>query len=145
MRRLLLAVTLSAACTASEPTNDTRFAALVQTCAPWDGPAVSLFLTDGAAAPGYPTAPYSAITIYKNVSQLEGKQFSVTSGTMNLGSAEDCPRVGQCAQVAGASVRFGTLAADSTMTVTYLLDLGGGRVLRGAVQPRVYPPPGFCG
>ena len=64
---------------------------------------------------------------------------------MNLGSAEDCPRVGQWAQVAGASVRFGTLAADSTMTVTYLLDLGGGRVLRGAVQPRLYPPRGFCG
>jgi hypothetical protein len=145
MRTLLLAVIVSAACTASEPTNDTRYAALVQTCAPWDGPAVSLFLTGVAAAPGYPTAPYSAITIYKSVSQIEGRQFSVSSSTSNLGSAEDCPRVGECGQVAGASISFGALAADSTMTVTYRLDLGAGRVLRGAVQPRLYPPPGFCG
>jgi hypothetical protein len=118
---------------------------VIPTCAPWDGPAVALFLTERPATRGYPAAPYSSITVYRGLTDVLGRRFEVGPATSNLGFAQDCPKIDACSPARAATVTFGGLNSDSTIAVTYRLELHSGRVLGGQIRPRLYPPAGFCG
>ena len=126
-------------CGPSAPAGPAPHAALVPTCAPSDEPGVALFLTDQPPVPGEPTPPYIAITVYHRVSQLLGRRFDVGSQSSNTGFAQECPRGGACVSPRAATVAFGGLNADSTIAVSYRLELASGRVLRGAARPRLSP------
>jgi hypothetical protein len=83
--------------------------------------------------------------VYQSVADVQRKTFTVDPGTTNLGFAQDCPTLAGCTPAESARISFGTLGTDSTVQVTYRLELGGGRILTGQVHPRLYPAPGFCG
>ena len=140
-----LASLLVIACASSDVAGPGPNAALVQTCAPWDGAAVALFLTDQPSVPTYPTAPYTEITVYHGVSQITGRRFDVGPDTPSTGFAQECPQTGACAPARTASVAFGELNADSTIAVSYRLESASGRVLRGEVRPRLSPMAALCG
>lgn len=138
---LLLLVGCGAAETTAGPSN----ASLVQTCAPWDGPAVGLYLTATAPTSTYPEPPFLSVMVYKSVPDIEGKTFTVSPGTTDLGSAQDCSSTSSCVPADKARVSFGVLAADSTIQVTYRLEFSSTRILVGQVRPRLLPAPGLCG
>jgi hypothetical protein len=139
------AVLAPLACQAPQSVDESPSATLLQTCAPWDGPAVSLFLTDSPAVSTYPAPPYRSITIYRDVSEVLGEQFEVTAITQQVGIAQDCASAGRCTPVVGAAVRFGGLGADSTILVTYRFQRAGGGVQSGIVKARLYPQARLCG
>jgi hypothetical protein len=142
---VVLAGMIALACTAPESLGPGLNAALVQTCAPWDGPAVALFLTDQPAVATYPTPPYSAITVYKGVSEVMGRHFTVSPDSQNVGYANACPAVGDCQPARSASVTFHQLDADSTVEVEYRIDFALNRIVSGRVRARLHPAAGFCG
>lgn len=119
-------------------------AVLVETCAPWDGAAVALFLTERAAVDSYPSPPYSAITVYRDLPKLLGRRFEVGRDTPNLGSGHACPATGPCVPAPGASIAFGGLNPDGTIEVTYRLEASGGAVLTGRARARLSPIPRRC-
>jgi hypothetical protein len=139
------AVLAPLACQAPQSVDESPSATLLQTCAPWDGPAVSLFLTDSPAVSTYPAPPYRSITIYRDVSEVLGEQFEVTAITQQVGIAQDCAPAGRCTPVVGAAVQFGGLGADSTILVTYRFQRAGGGVQSGIVKARLYPQARLCG
>lgn len=132
-------------CSAAETTAGPTNASLIQTCAPWDGPAVGLYLTTAPPASTYPDPPYLSITVYKGVPDIQGNSFTVSPGTTNLGSAMDCPTTSSCVPAELARVSFGMLAGDSTIQVTYRIEFPSDRILVGQVHPRLLPAPGLCG
>lgn len=132
-------------CGAAETTAGPSNASLIQTCAPWDGPAVGLFLTTSPPASTYPEPPYLSITVYKSVPDVQGKSFTVSSSTTNLGYAQDCPTISGCLPAEEARVSLGFLATDSTIQVSYRLKLSSDRIMVGQVRPRLLPAPGLCG
>lgn len=142
---VLVSILAPLACRVPQSIDDSPNAALIRTCAPWDGPAASLFLTDRPAVPTYPTPPYRSITIYRDVTELVGQRFEVTATTQQVGIAQDCPSAGSCTSALGATVQFRGLSADSTMLVTYRFESVPGEVQNGSVRARVYPRAGMCG
>ena len=140
-----LASLLFVACASSDVAGPGPNAALVQTCAPWDGAAVALFLTDQPPVPTYPTAPYTEITLYHGVSEITSRRFEIGPETPNTGFAQECPQAGVCVPARAASVAFGELNADSTIAVSYRLESASGRVVRGEVRPRLSPMAARCG
>ena len=131
-------------CATPLPQGPTLNAVLVETCAPWDGPAVALFLTERAAVDSYPSPPYSAITVYRSLPQLLGRRFEVSPDTPNLGSGQACPAADGCAPVPGATIAFGGLNPDRTVGVTYRLEVAGRPVLTGRTRARLSPIPRRC-
>ena len=140
----LLGGFLVLACEAPSERVPPPYATLVQTCAPWDGPAVALFLTDQPAV-GYPPPPYHAIMVYRGVSEVLGHRFDVGTETQNLGSAQVCLVNTECRQAGSAAITFGGMGADSTVQVTYRLDLGPDGSLKGKALARLHPAPALCG
>lgn len=142
--RTTVAGLISLACQTTQPVAPLN-ASLVQTCAPFDGPAVTLFLTDEPSEAAYPPAPYSGITIYRSVSEVQGHRFDVGPGTQNIGNAQICPATGECEPAQAAAVTFRALEADSTVAVTYRLELVSGRVITGQTRARLHPRAEMCG
>ena len=91
-----------------------------------------------------PSNAYLSITVYKGVPDVQGKSFTVSASTTNLGYAQDCPSISGCSPAEEARVSFGLLAADSTIEVTYRLEFSD-RTRTGQVRPRLLPAPGLCG
>jgi hypothetical protein len=135
---------ISLACQTTQPLAPFN-ASLVQTCAPWDGPAVALFLTDEPSTAAYPQPPYSGITVYRSVPEALGHRFDVGPATQDIGNAQICPAAGECQPVRAASVTFRGLAADSTVAITYRLELTSGRVITGQARARLHPLMEMCG
>ena len=136
---------LALGCTTPDMVDPSLNGALVQTCAPWDGPAVALFLTDQPAVATYPSAPYSSIVVYRSVSDVLGKRFDVSPETQNVGYAQICPSGGECQPARGAWVSFGAFNADSTVRVEYRIDMAPDRVMRGKARARFHPTAALCG
>jgi hypothetical protein len=104
-----------------------------------------LFLTDRPAVSTYPVPPYRSITIYRDVVELLGQRFEVTATTQQVGIAEDCPSAEGCTSALGATVQFGGLGADSTISVTYRFERAAGEVQSGIVRARLYSQAAMCG
>jgi hypothetical protein len=131
-------------CATPLPQGPTLNAVLVETCAPWDGPAVALFLTEQPAVDSYPAPPYREITLYHRLPQLLGRRFEVGPDTPNLGSGQSCPAAGDCAPVPSATIAFGGLNPDGTIGVIYRLEVAGGPVQAGRARARLSPVPRRC-
>jgi hypothetical protein len=136
---------IALACQAPETLDRPFNAALVPTCAPWDGSATALFLTEQSAVATYPQPPYWAITIYRSVPDIVGRDFVVSAETQNLGQGQVCPSVGACYPAPEASVSLSRLNADSTVDVRYRFDLTPDSVITGKARARLYPASGMCG
>jgi hypothetical protein len=131
-------------CATPATQSPTLNAVLLETCAPSDGPAVTLFLTEQAAVDSYPSPPYLAISVYRPLRQILGRRFDLSPDAPGPGSGQACGAGGTCAPAPGATIAFGGMNADSTIGVTYRLDAADGRVLSGAVRARLSPVPRRC-
>ena len=136
---------IALACQAPRTLAPTLNAALVPTCAPWDGPAIALFLTEQPAVATHPQPPYWSITVYRSISDIVGQDFVVSAETQNLGQGQVCPSVGECYPAPMASVSFREFNADSTVEVTYRIELTSDSVITGRGRARLHPASGRCG
>jgi hypothetical protein len=119
-------------------------AALLQSCGPTDGPAVTLVLTDQPASAEWPAPPYSAITVYRALGDVVGRHFDFNQTITSGGQAFVCPAVGDCEAATSASVTFGTFKADSTIAASYRIVAPSGS-LRGSALARYHPLSMLCG
>lgn len=120
-------------------------ATLVRTCAPWDGAAIALFLTDRPPAEAYPPAPYVSVTVYRSLPEILGRRFEITPESSRIGSGQVCPATGPCRVAARATVSFAGLNRDSTVGVTYRIELGPKEVISGRIRARLNPERPMCG
>jgi len=79
------------------------------------------------------------------VPEVLGHRFDVGPATQNIGSAQSCPATGECQPARAASVTFRGLSADSTVALTYRLELISGRVITGEARARLHPQMEMCG
>jgi hypothetical protein len=120
-------------------------ATLTPSCAPWDGQAVSLLLADSGSAPVEERRPLIAIHVYRSMSEVMPAAISFDSKDSRTGGSEVCPEAGDCRSAQSTEVRFDAPSADGTVSGSYRLDLGEGRLESGAFKARLVGQRNFCG
>jgi hypothetical protein len=144
-RLAIIAGLLVISCQASETMRPAPYAALVETCAPWDGAAITVFLTEQPTAEPFPPAPYSAISVYRSLAEVLGRRFELTEATGSLGAGQVCPSTGACYPARGVAISFQGLNPDSTVGLTYRLEASPGQVTGGRVRARLSALRRLCG
>ena len=119
-------------------------ASLHETCAPTDGPAMTLYLTEQPVATSTPERPYTSVSVYHTAAALAGKRFTISSGSLGIGVAQDCPAQGDCTSPPSVTVTFGDLHADSTIAVTYKVTRNGGQLVAGSTVAKIQPGHRIC-
>ncbi len=130
---------LAPACQTEGPAQPALYARLARSCAPFDGPAVTLYLSDHPIEAAVPSPPYRMISVYRAVDDVLGHSFTLENSAQ-LGSASNCVTESDCRPSVTTSVSFGALGSDSIVKVSYRFD-----TLSGSVSPRLDPTPAFCG
>lgn len=100
-----------------QPPAGFSFAYATPSCAPWDGPAVTLYLTPQAVDSGSPLPPPGAslgVSIWKSRAELPGARFSWPSSGQ-VGAAQVCTREAECEAASGATVAFGQDGSQDTL------------------------------
>lgn len=104
-------------------------------CAPWDGPAVSFYLTDKEAEKGEIKKPYLSISIYRSISQISIQPFIVGfGGGVNVGIASLCPDQGDCKLVKSGIVVIKKVVPSQSIEGDYQLEFEDGIKKTGSFQ-----------
>ena len=135
---------LAPACETEEPPQPPVYASLRRSCAPFDGPAVTLYLSDHPIDGAVPAPPYDMISVYRGLDAVFGQSILVESS--QVGSAAKCLSGSECRPyIGGAVIKFGALRSDSTIAVSYRIFLSAENELSGSVYPKLDPAPALCG
>ena len=125
-----------------DPGRTWRYAEARPDCAPWDGAATSVLLSDSALAPEA-RPPYLRITAYVPLPTGEVRADMETSGTGGL-AAGWCERVDSCVWADRGWVRLSP--RNGTIEGRYQLHLSDGQTLTGSFNaPVKTEPPVLCG
>ena len=86
----------------------------VDGCAPWDGPATSIFLAhEPPTAAGQPAGhPHLWLSLYRARSELSGRAYEWTSEA-DVGGARWCPEADRCSSATEVRVAFRRQPSDS--------------------------------
>jgi hypothetical protein len=143
--RTLLAITLGlggcAAGAAGTPGKEWPYAEAHADCAPWDGAATAIVLSETPIG-GALTAPYLAISVYRSLSDVGGTT-RVEGEHAHSMSARMCPGDGPCIPADGGSVEL--TPANGTIRGRYTLRLTDGRMLTGSFAAPVKALRVLCG
>jgi hypothetical protein len=82
--------------------------------------------------------------VYRGLPDVLGQSFSFEAGSQDVGGSSFCAAADGCESVPNTTVRFGVLHGDS-VSGSYDLDLGKGRMERGGFHATVTDRPAFCG
>lgn len=101
-------------------------------CAPWDGPATTIYLSSNEAEPdGLPGSeiapPLVWVSVYQPRDALPGEGFDIDQGS--IAGAMRCPSEGFCEPAAGGRIRFGPPA--TRMAGDLVLDFHGDTISGG--------------
>jgi hypothetical protein len=126
---------------------DTSFAfvELRNTCAPWDGPAVTLTLSDHDPAGASPDSPAILVTLYRASGDLSGRAFTVTDQTDRVGSASLCATNTDCTTLPSATVDFARFTAREAPSGVLTARLPDGHILRARFVARRSTESALCG
>jgi benzodiazapine receptor len=98
-------------------------------CAPWDGAATSIYLSEvGDAVRLPPPAPYLHIIIYEDGERLSGLHVTLGGQDAGSGTAVRCQADDQCSAANAGTVEFGRAEADGTLLGKYGLEFADGPV-----------------
>jgi len=144
IRSLLLVVLGLGGCSAQAgdvPGQEWRYAETHADCAPWDGAATTITLSD-APIGSTPTDFYLVLSVYRSPSDVDGT--TRIDGRQAEGmSARLCPAVGDCVPAQEGSVTLTT--TDSGIGGRYALRLSDGRRLTGSFRARMVAFRVLCG
>lgn len=140
---MLIALGLSgcAAEAGGAPEREWRYAVAHADCAPWDGAATTIELSDTPS--GQPmTMPYLHISVYRGISDHSGRAVldGMQSGSL---SATMCPAEGAC--VSGDSGWVDLAPKESTLEGRYRLHLSDGRTITGRFAAPIVSLRVLCG
>ena len=145
---VVVSALVGAACGATEgPVESLRVehAYLQRTCAPWDGPATTLFLADGDTVSGVVPQPFLMIAVYESASRASGKHYRMTPDDSDVGVALACATAEGCEALPEAVVEFGQLEERVPPEVTVRVLRGDGGVAEGRFTATWLEPADLCG
>jgi hypothetical protein len=99
-------------------------------CAPWDGPATTVYLT---AAPGDSLrmpAPFLRLTVYRRVSGLPGSRFEWPAREQ-VAAGNRCMTEESCEVAGSGQIRFHAGQSDSLLAGEFELHFSDGSVEQG--------------
>ena len=128
------------------PPEDFPHAIAVRSCAPHDGPAVTIYLSSEEVESPQPSPPYLRIAIWQAVGALANRSWSLAVSSAE-GSASFHATTSAHEMASGGTVRVTTVSADSTLEGTIDVTFPtAGRIRGGFIAQYVYPPaPALCG
>jgi len=140
-------VTATLACTALPTDTGFPLAYLHADCAPWDGAALTLVLSqneiDGQLNVGYPNL---RITSWRPPSTLAGGSFSWEGDDQSDGYATLCDSADSCVNATRVSVGFDRVqGSGDVVSGRVRVELEGGRVIAGPFSARRLGYPMLCG
>ena len=153
--KLVCALTLSSLVVAcgsgpsemSSPPEEYPLAFYHEDCAPWDGPAVTLYLVQSPMTrPWEPSAPYARLSVYEPIPSLVGSTVEWQGDAIDTGHAVRC-RTEQSCQVA-ADVRLRVRqwqASEGRLTGDVELVLPDGSRVAGGFQAELLDVQAICG
>jgi hypothetical protein len=118
-----------------------------RTCAPWDGPAVAVYLTPVPLDTNVqfpPAMTYVQITIWRGLDRLPGTTLSWPT-TEQIGSVNRCSGQRGCEQATRANVRFRSADSAGMLDGEVEATFPGGATTRGGFRARWRDERVFCG
>lgn len=114
-------------------------AVLKNSCAPWDGPAIAVFLTNASGCDV--SFPNMSIYIWK----LPIRAGSTYVLKDNLGGASRCRSASDCERAVSATITFDTFEQGKGASGSYDLEFAGGEHHKGRFDAKSCEEPMFCG
>jgi len=150
MRMLIATLSIVAACRGGErterpdPPAGLPYASAAHSCAPWDGPATEMLLTEAPADSTGPRPPYVSIGIWRPPAALPGTTVS-WPGTEDVGAASRCVAADDCEAATSGRVTFFRSGTANELSGALDLEFRGGVRISGGFRAIVRPDPAFCG
>lgn len=115
-------------------------------CAPWDGAAVSVYLTDSSynsisAGVG---APFLHLAIWRGAAQLSGTTISWPNRE-SVGTASWCVTNADCESAPSGRIRVSSFVGDSIVSGDYDVRFAENKVMRGSFRARWVDRRMLCG
>ena len=121
------------------------FAFAVHDCAPWDGPAVTIYLTPTAGSGSTPLSwPHVRVSVWRAAETLPGSSFSWPSDTQ-VGVAARCTGPDDCVQANRGRIRFRAHEPDGMLAGFTELTFADGTRLEGGFRAVLGRSRAFCG
>lgn len=148
-----LCVFATGACS-SHPASDARptdtgfaLAYVHDDCAPWDGAALTIVLTQVVMDDPFATAfPHARITSYRPPSRLAGSSLDWSGPGHDEGYAAACDSAGACTPATGVELRFdGEQPDPARLRGILYMELEDGRVIGGPFDARPLAFTALCG
>jgi hypothetical protein len=143
--RAMLALALGlggcAAGAGGTPGREWPFAEAHADCAPWDGAATTILLSETPISDSL-NGPYLSISVYRSVTEVGGRT-RVDAEHSNTMAARLCPGDGPCVPADDGWVDL--TGGDSTITGRYQLQLTDGRGLAGHFSAQIRNRRVLCG
>jgi hypothetical protein len=114
-------------------------------CAPWDGPAVALYLADHPAEAAIVPPPVAVVTLYQSAARIVGRRIRVTPDTDQDGVALWCLAETHCDMLPEGAIRFERLDEEQPAQGTVELRHADGRVEAGRFEAEWLAPADLCG
>lgn len=121
-------------------------------CAPWDGGAVRIVLseeTDTMRVLRGPPRPGLELAAYTGLPDALGREFRINaegrSGEGDTGGAVRCDELGECVSATGGVIRLERMAADSTLVGSYAVTFPDSGLLQGRFAARWLADRPLCG
>jgi hypothetical protein len=110
------------------PAQDSFSHALIRaSCAPWDGPAIDIRLTQEPGQCKNVSGPYIDLGVWRGLPIHAGQVVKFGSGS-NEGYASRCTKVGDCERAESGTITFDTYQDGSGATGRYKLRFKSGEV-----------------
>ena len=148
MRWIILCGTLAACATGGEGpppvVEEWDHAVAMADCAPWDGPATTVYLTKVPYSDEMPT-PYLRLALYHGINEVAGQRWAVGAGHEQDGLPSLCPAAGACVNARSGWIAFEDRTAEAPLEGSYDLTFENGQRLAGSFVAPVLERLALCG
>lgn len=121
-----------------------QYARATQDCAPWDGPAVTIYLMTAAGDSVPPTGRHLQISLFIALDHLPGQRLSWPDDTRK-GNLFECGSIESCRPIPEGRVRISKVSKDNTVWGEVHLLTAAGDTIQGGFRARWRPRRIFCG
>lgn len=116
----------------------------VADCAPWDGAATSIFLTN--APMGAPaTYPFLRLTVYHDLHSVAGARWNIAASGRDAAQSVLCDKGATCAAAAAGWIDLARRSGNEPLRGEYEARFGDGRRLAGRFTAPVRATRVLCG
>jgi hypothetical protein len=113
-------------------------------CAPWDGPATTVYLTQ-VPYDAQLARPFLRLTIYHGLNEMSGQRWEVGMDHDQDGLPWLCPDSGECATARTGWIAFELRDGDGPLRGRYDLTFEGGRRTVGSFVAPMLERQALCG